>query len=92
MCVEPDLQLLTREQLVNVTANTQDGARLDIAAIGVWGGHYEKIYLDVCIFNPLARTNWHTQDGGRHRHDYLSECYRKHEHVKKESMSKGLER
>ena len=33
--VEPDLQPLMGEQLVNATANTQDGARLDIAANGV---------------------------------------------------------
>ena len=36
--VEPDLQTLTGEQLTNATANTQDGARLDIAANGFWEG------------------------------------------------------
>ena len=82
MCVEPDLQSLTREQLVNVTASAQHGARLDIAGSGGWGGHYEKTYFDVRIFNPLVPTHRHTQDGARHRHDQLSQCHRKHEHVK----------
>ena len=51
VCVEPDLQPLTGEQLVNATANTQDGARLDIAASSGWGGRYEKTYCHV-IFGP----------------------------------------
>ena len=62
------------EQLVNAAANTQDGACLDISTRGVWRGHYENTYFDVCIFNPHALTN---------RHDQLSQCYKRHEHVKK---------
>ena len=49
------------EQLVNATANAQDGARLDITASGVWGGCYEKTYFDVHIFNPHTPTNGHDQ-------------------------------
>ena len=42
--VEPDLQDITTESMTGCTANTTDGARLDIAANGVWGGD-EKGYL-----------------------------------------------
>ena len=72
--VEPELQPLTGESLTNATANTQDGARLDISANGVWGGRFEKTFLDVRVFNPLAPSN---------RHSTPSTCYMKHEREKK---------
>ena len=52
VCVEPELQPLTGEQLDYTTANTQDGVRLDIAANGLWGGRHERTFFDVRIFNP----------------------------------------
>ncbi len=36
--IEPDLQPITDEKFWGASANTQDGARLDISANGVWGG------------------------------------------------------
>ncbi len=39
--VEPELQSPTRESFIYATAKVQDGARLDISANGVWGGHFE---------------------------------------------------
>ena len=59
--VEPELQPVTHEVLNGATANSQDGARLDIAANGVWGGNFERTYFDVRVFNPHAPTNRHTQ-------------------------------
>ena len=50
--VEPDLQELTTEELPGRTANTTDGARLDIAVNGFWGGRFERTFLDVRVFNP----------------------------------------
>ena len=47
MCIEPELQPVTNEVLTGSTANSQAGARLDIAANGVWGGTFEKTYFDV---------------------------------------------
>ena len=38
VCIEPNLQPTTSDQLSGATANSQDGARLDISANGVWGG------------------------------------------------------
>ena len=39
------------------SANTTDGARLDMAACGFWGGWCEKTFL---VFNPLAPLNCNT--------------------------------
>ena len=50
--IEPVLQPVTEEGLTGATANTQDGARLDIAANGVWRGTFERTYFDVRVFNP----------------------------------------
>jgi len=50
--VEPDLQPLTSEVLASATSVKTDGARLDIAVNGFWGGRHEKTYLDVRVFNP----------------------------------------
>ena len=38
VCVEPHLQPLTGEALVGASAISADGARLDVAAKGFWGG------------------------------------------------------
>ncbi len=50
VCVEPELQPVSGEEL---SSNVQDGARLDIACNGFWGGRFERTYLDVQV---------HTQD------------------------------
>ena len=71
VCIEPDLQPLTGEALTGSSSNTQDGARLDIAANGFWGGRFECTYFDVRVFNPHAPSNRN------------SNSYRKHELEKK---------
>ena len=55
--VEPHLRPLTGELFRYRTASTEDQARLDVAASGVWGGRFERVYLDVRVFNPFARSN-----------------------------------
>ena len=52
--VEPELQEIATETMSGRTANTKDGARLDVAASGFWGGRRERTYIDVRVFNPLA--------------------------------------
>ena len=59
---------------MGASANTQDGARLDIAANGLWGGRTERTFFDVRVFNPHAPSN---------RQSNSSTCYRKHEKEKK---------
>ena len=54
VCIEPDLQPLTREMLTGSSSNVQDGACLDNTAIGVWGGWFERTYFDVRVFNHHA--------------------------------------
>ena len=56
--VEPILQPITGETFSNTTANSEDGARLDVAASGFWGGHFEeKAFFVVRVFNPHAPSN-----------------------------------
>ena len=71
--VEPHLQPLSGEVLSGASANTDDGARLDIAANGFWGGRLERAYFDVRIFNPHAPSN---------RQQTLTSTYRSHERAK----------
>ena len=40
-----------------MTVNTEDGARSDIAAVGCWGGRFERTFFDVRVFNPYAPSN-----------------------------------
>ena len=42
VCIEPGLQPVSNETLTGASANRQDGARLDIAANGFWGGTFER--------------------------------------------------
>ena len=81
--VEPDLQPITNETMSAATANTSDGARLDIAMNGFWGGRFEKTFVDIRVFNPYALSN---------RNSTITSCYRKHENQKKRAYDQGSER
>ena len=83
VCIEPGLQPIPREVHTGATANNQDGARLDIAASGFWGGSYKRTYFDVRIFNSHAPSNRNTS---------LPSCYRKHKQIKKGCMNKDAEK
>ena len=52
------------------SSNAAPGARLDVAADGVWGSWFERFFFDVRVFNPLAKTN---SSGS------LADTYRRHE-------------
>ena len=43
--IEPNLQPITGKTFSGATATTQDGARLDVAANGLWGGCFERTSL-----------------------------------------------
>ena len=81
VCVEPHLQPLSGEVLSGSSSISQDGARLDIAANGCWGGRHEKTYFDVRVFNPLASSN---------RCANISSCYKKHENIKKQAYEQRI--
>ena len=74
LCLEPELQSVKKEHLTGASANSQDGARLDISANGVWGGRFEKSFFDVRVFNPHAPSN---------KDQTPTACYKKHEREKK---------
>ena len=46
---EPHLQPLSGESLTHRSANTEDGARLDVAMYGFWGGRFEKAFVDAIL-------------------------------------------
>ena len=79
--VEPDLQPLSGEVLARASSIRTDGARLDIAVNGLWGGRFERSFLDVRVFNPHAPSN---------RNSTISSCYRKHELEKKRAYEQRL--
>ena len=74
--IEPDLQPISGEIFHRASTNIQDGARLDVAMSGFWGGRYERSFCDVRVFNPHAPSN---------RNSNLASCYRRHERLKKNS-------
>ena len=80
MCIEPELQPVTDEELTGSTANSQAGARLDIAN-GVWGGTFKRTFFNVRVFNPHAPSNRHTN---------LQSVYRKHEQIKKRAYEQRI--
>ncbi len=72
--LEPDLQPVHENVSLGASVNSTDGARLDIAVNGFWGGRYETTFLDVRIFNPYADSNRSTS---------LTTTYLKHENEKR---------
>ena len=60
MSTEPHLQPMTGEVMSGLSANIQDGARLDIAADGFGGSRFEQAFFDVKVFNPYAPSNQKT--------------------------------
>ena len=51
---EPHFQPIRDEVSTSASANSQDGARLDVAADGFWGSRFERAFIDVKVFNPYA--------------------------------------
>ena len=80
VCIEPALQPVTGELLSGASANTDDGARLDVAASGFWGGRHERAFFDVRIFNPHAASN----------RQPIPTCYRKHENAKNRAYEQRI--
>ena len=80
---EPELQPVSPEEFSLSTANTQDGARLNIVMNELWGGRSERAFVDVRVFNPFAPFNTTNS---------LSTCYKKHENIKKELTDNISER
>ena len=73
---------MTSDQLNGASANSQDGARLDVSANGVWGGRFQKTYFDVRVFNLFAPSN---------RNQAPAALYRKHKLEKKQAYQQWIQ-
>ena len=71
--IEPKLQPLEGESFFHKTTTTEDEARLDIKANGLWDSRFCRTFFDFTIFFPLART----------RPKNANEAYNFHESQKK---------
>ena len=71
--IEPTLQPLSGETMSYQTANSTDGASLDVKAQGFWGCETQCAIFDVRVFNPLAHSYHNTS---------LANSYRKNEQEK----------
>ena len=79
--IEPTLQPITDERLVHRTANSQNSARLDVAADSFWGNDRQRAFFDVRVFNPHAPSYQNTP---------LAQCYRKNEQEKKRAYDQRI--
>ena len=57
VCVELELQPLTGEEMQHKTANSEEGARLDIRVSGFWESLHESAFFKMRVFNPYALSN-----------------------------------
>ena len=71
--IEPMLQELQGETFDNKTTCSDEEARPDIKANGLWGQRFERTFFDVKIFNPLAKSCPRE----------IKEAYKYHENIKK---------
>ena len=53
--MKPELHSLEGESFRNKTTTSEDDARLDINANGLWGGRFSQTLFDVKIFIPRAK-------------------------------------
>ena len=60
VCIEPTLQPITGDALSGASAITEDGARLDVAANGFWGGHFDVKQTTSFLLPPKTRKHQET--------------------------------
>ena len=71
--IEPKLQSLDGEIFSSNSTTTDDDARLDIKANGLWGSRFNRTFFDVKIFNPHAKSCPKT----------IKDAYKYHESIKR---------
>ena len=76
---EPPLTPLTGE-ILPISANTNDGARVDIGARDFWVKD-EMAFFDIKVFNPIAKSNLNKD---------LDAVFRMHESMKKNSYNERI--
>ena len=55
--IEPKPQSFQGENFVNISTTTDEDARLDVKANGLWGSRFSRTFFDVKVFNPHAKTS-----------------------------------
>ena len=81
VAVEPLLTPLTGEHFRYRTANTADGARVDVLARGVWT-RGSRAFFDVRVFNPLAPS---------YRNQTLAAAHKTNENAKKREYRERIQ-
>ena len=76
----PEMNSYKVRVVLSKSVYSKDGARLDVAASGFWGGRFECAFFDVRLFNPHAPSN----------RQLLSTCYRKQENIKKRAYKQRV--
>ena len=69
--IEPKLQPLQGESFVNNSTTTEDEARLDIKANGLWGSRFGRAFFDVNFFNTHAETSGKLRKDANKYHETL---------------------
>ena len=67
--------------LIDQSANSEDGARLDIVAESFWGRDWQCTFFDVQVFNPFAQS---------YRNTSLAQCYRQNEMEKRRAYDERV--
>ena len=57
VAIEPVLTPVNGRTFQHPSTTTDPNARVDIVAGGVWGGRFDRVYFDVCVFNAFAQSN-----------------------------------
>ena len=57
VAIEPTLTPAEGRAFTCRSTTTDNNARVDIVAGGVWGGRFERAFFDVCVFNAFAPSN-----------------------------------
>ena len=78
--IEPKLQSLDREIFSSNSTTTDDDARLDIKANGLWGPLVNRTFFDVIIFNPHAKSCPKT----------IKDAYKYHESIKRNKYEERI--
>ena len=68
--MEPHLQPVTGKHLTCMSANKEDGARLDVVAESFQGRDWQCAFFDVRVFNPFVHS---------YHNSSLAQCYRRNE-------------
>ena len=76
--IEPKLQSLQGETLVNNSIKTVEGARLEVKANRLCGSRFSRTLCDVKVFNPHAKTS----------RRLLKDAYKNHKSLKTQKTNR----